>query len=220
MQTKLIRIALVVAAVLALAACRKGATGDATPADTDALTGVVELAVGTLRLEDTDQALDATAASELLPLWKAYRALMTSDTTVTEELEGLESQIREAMPTAAVQAIDAMALTEADSVAVLQERGGFTDGAAGLDAEEREAMRAAAESSGFEGRGPGGGMPAGGAPPDGGGFGGGAMGAAAGMDPSAIETLRAEGGAGTTTQANRMMVPLIQAVITALESKL
>ena len=83
-------------------------------------------------------------------------------------------------------------------------------------------MRAAAESSGFEGRGPGGGgaMPAGGAPPDGGGFGGGAMGAAAGMDPSAIETLRAEGGAGITTQANRMLVPLIQAVISTLEVKL
>jgi len=221
MQTKLIRIALVVAAVLALTACRKGTSGDtsaASAADTDALTGIVELAVGTLRLDDTDQALDAATAAQLLPLWKAYRALLTSDTTVPTELEALEEQIRETMTAAQVNAITTMELTAEDLTAVLQKHGGLGGGAAdGADADQRRDLRAAAGEQGGV-RSKAGGF-SGGAPPQGGAEGG-PMGDAAGMDPSAIETLRAEGGAGTTTQANRMLVPLVQAVIITLEGKL
>lgn len=215
MKSNVTRIALVVAALAVLMACQKApVTTEPTTEDGEVLTSAAELLVGTLRLEGTEHEIDAATAAELLPLWKAYRALLLSDTTVEAELTALEKQIRETMQPAQVQAIEAMGLTTADMAAALQERAGLRQGAGeDLTEEERQALRAAVngEAGGFRG----------GAPPAGAmamGPGGARM-LAEGMDPAAIATLRAQGGAGIARQTNRMLAPLIQVVIAVLEGK-
>ena len=236
MRNRLLRMTLVIAALVALAACQKApaeATAQAA-AETGALTGVTELLVGTLQLEGTENEIDAATAAQLVPLWKAYRALMLSDTTVAVELEALEKQIRAAMSSAQVKAITAMHLTAEDMTTALQEHGGLGEMAAdGTDTDQRQALRAAAGGTG--GGGGGGGMPAGG----GGGGGGGGMPAgggdmpaggamvaggdaamlAGGMDPSAMAAMFEGNGTTAGAQTNRMLTPLIQVVITLLEGK-
>ena len=232
MRNRLLRMTLVIAALVALAACQKDpaeATAQAA-AETGALTGVTELLVGTLQLEGTENEIDAATAAQLVPLWKAYRALMLSDTTVAVELEALEKQIRAAMSSAQVKAITAMTLTAEDMTTALQEHGVLGEMATdGTGADQRQALRAAAGGTGGGGMpagggggGGGGGMPAGGGDMPAGGAmvaGGDAAMLAGGMDPSAMAAMF-EGGGGTAgAQANRMLTPLIQVVITLLEGK-
>jgi len=238
MRNRLLRMTLVIAALVALAACQKApaeATAQAA-AETGALTGVTELLVGTLQLEGTENEIDAATAAQLVPLWKAYRALMLSDTTVAVELEALEKQIRAAMSSAQVKAITAMHLTAEDMTTALQEHGGLGEIATdGTGADQRQALRAAAGGTGgggmAAGGGGGGGMPAGGGGggmPAGGGdmaagggmvAGGDAAMLAGGMDPSAMAAMFEGGGTTAGAQTNRMLTPLIQVVITLLEGK-
>jgi len=229
MRNRLLRMTLVIAALVALAACQKApaeATAQAA-AETGALTGVTELLVGTLQLEGTENEIDAATAAQLVPLWKAYRALMLSDTTVAVELESLEKQIRATMSSAQVKAITAMHLTAEDMTTALQEHGGLGEMATdGTGAEQRQALRAAAGGTGggaargeggapTGGGGGGGGMPAGGAMV----AGGDAAMLAGGMDPSAMAAMFEGGGTTAGAQTNRMLTPLIQVVITLLEGK-
>jgi len=232
MRNRLLRMTLVIAALVALAACQKApaeATAQAA-AETGALTGVTELLVGTLQLEGTENEIDAATAAQLVPLWKAYRALMLSDTTVAVELEALEKQIRAAMSSAQVKAITAMHLTAEDMTTALQEHGGLGEGAVdGTDTDQRQALRAAAGGTGGGGMpagggggGGGGGMPAGGGDMPAGGAmvaGGDAAMLAGGMDPSAMAAMFEGNGTTAGAQTNRMLTPLIQVVITLLEGK-
>jgi len=56
--------------------------------------GIMNLALGILQLDGTEQAIGEAQAAELLPLWKAYLALMDADSTAPEELAALVNQIR------------------------------------------------------------------------------------------------------------------------------
>ncbi|MBN1137403.1 MAG: hypothetical protein JXM73_12510 [Anaerolineae bacterium] len=113
----------VVAAVLALslAACggqsaEPGVVADSTELTEsyeDALTIKNQLLLGTLRLEDTDQAITSAQAQALLPLWQGYAALTTSGTAATEEIESVQNQIVETMTGEQVAAIAGMRLTNA-----------------------------------------------------------------------------------------------------------
>ncbi len=107
--------------VFVLAACSKSSQATATQTspsvvefDTSTMTADEKLAIGTLKLEGTDLAVDKEEAATLLPLWKAVRALKADDTISTEEMEALYQQIKDSMTTEQVKAIDAMSLTSDD----------------------------------------------------------------------------------------------------------
>jgi len=53
-----------------------------------------QLALGTLSLEDTAQAVTAEQAAELLPLWKAVHSLNASDNVTTLEMNAVYSKSR------------------------------------------------------------------------------------------------------------------------------
>lgn len=114
-------VIIVGALILSLAACGgqdaepDAAAGAAVLTDTydDALTIKNQLLLGTLRLEDTNQAIAGEQAAALVPLWKAYAALTASGTAATEEIESVQDQIVEAMTGEQVAAIVDMRLTNA-----------------------------------------------------------------------------------------------------------
>ena len=150
--------ALVLLVVLSLAACGQEAkdTADGTNAGLstsydNALPAVMQLVVGTLRLENTDMAVSAAQATDLLPLWKGYRSLSGSDAASSAELEALDGQILAAMTSEQIQAVAAMQLTREDLDAAMDElgivspRGGASSD---LSDEEREALRAERQAQG------------------------------------------------------------------------
>ena len=55
----------------------------------DALSVAQQLTLGSLLLEETDLAVDAEQALDLVPYWKLYKSLLESDTTASEELDAL-----------------------------------------------------------------------------------------------------------------------------------
>jgi hypothetical protein len=116
MKLKWIPIVAVLVIGLTLAGCGAGveASTSAGGIASKQLSDAESLALGTLKLEDTAQAVDAEQAAELLPLWKAVNTLSTSQTISTVEMDALYAQIREAMTPEQIKAIDAMDFTEAE----------------------------------------------------------------------------------------------------------
>ncbi len=108
--------------LLALLAACSGST-QATPGTAAEELTIEQLALGSLKLEDTDQGITEAQANELLPLWQAYSALAAGDTAATAELQGLAAQIAEAMTPAQTEAISAMQIDDAAVQAFLQEQG-------------------------------------------------------------------------------------------------
>ncbi len=72
-----------------------------------------KLAVGTLKLEGTGNAVTAEQARTLLPLWKAVKSMSTSSTASPSEMTALYQQIQDAMTAQQVQAIKDMTLDQA-----------------------------------------------------------------------------------------------------------
>ncbi len=156
-----------------------------------------QLIVGTINLEETDLAVDAEMAEELLPLWKMYKSLIESDIAAQEEVTALIDQIQDAMTAEQIEAIAAMELTREDMAALNQEKGG-----AGQNAPERT------EKSGSGGFGGGqGGIPGSGSGQD-------------DMSPGEIATaqaMREEMSGGTRNMFN---AKLAGELISVLEGKL
>lgn len=135
---------------------------DLTDSYDDALTAKNQLLLGTLRLEETDQAITSEQAKELLLLWRALAALTASGTAAPEETEAVQNQIMENMTPEQISAVAAMELTNAALQEFYLEVGltevktpepGATPQSAGmkdLSQEDREATRIAngAEPSG------------------------------------------------------------------------
>ena len=162
------------------------------------------LAIGTLKLEETDQAIASDQAADLLPLWQVLNSLTTSDTAPPEEIEAILEQIQETMTAEQLAAIEAMDLTGEDMFATIQEFGIEFGGSEGR-----------LEGSGT-GQGPGGGgFPGGGSP--GGGPGGDFVGQE--LSPEQIATAQARRAEGSGGFGNRLMAPLVEAVIEFLETK-
>ena len=120
-----------------LAACSKTSNQAASNTSTTVTTNSQEsaslsqvnmLLVGTLKLEDTDQAVTADQAENLLPLWQAYRSLSTSQTGAEAEVEALLNQIQSTMTTDQVETIKAMNLTNTDLMNLMQSLGGGSMG--------------------------------------------------------------------------------------------
>jgi len=170
-----------------------------------------KLALGTLKLEETEFSVDPDQAADLLPLWQVLNNLSSSDSAAPEEITAVTEQIQETMTSEQMQTIEEMELTGQDIFATMRELGL-------VDAPQVNAEGTPQAGGGFRGgQGPGGDFPPGGGPPGGGpggGFGG------EGLSPEQIATAqarRAEG--GDSGFGNRMLTPLVQAVIDLLESK-
>lgn len=172
------------------------------------------LAVGTLKLENTDLAVAPDQAADLLPLWQVFNNLSSSDSAAPEEVTAVTEQIQETMTSEQLQAIDDMGLTGQDIFATMQELGLVNAPQVNASGTPQAGGRfSGGFSGGFPSGGPPDGAPGGGGGP-GGGFGG------EGLNPEQIATAQArrvEGGSGGF--GNRMMTPLVEAVIHLLESK-
>jgi hypothetical protein len=180
-----------------------------------------KLAIGTLKLEDTDLAVTAEQARDLLPLWKAVKALSSSETVSQDEVNAVYTQIQEAMTEEQIAAIKEMSINPEDMQALMQEfgiemempQGGNTpkemteEQLATLQA-QRSAMRQQGQGRRQGGGMPGGGMPGGGDMPPGGMEGGmpGGMPNAEGTPQPGMGRPRGAGGGFNTT----LVDPLIK----------
>jgi hypothetical protein len=120
-----------------------------------------QLALGTMELEGTGDAVTSEQASTLLPLWQALQGSVTAEAEVNAVL----TQIERAMTDEQLVAIAAMQLTQEDMAAWAEENGmnipfsgeGGMGFGQGMSDEERAAILATVEAGGVpEGR-PGGG---------------------------------------------------------------
>jgi hypothetical protein len=78
------------------------------------LMGQSQLAVGTLKLEGTDQAVTAEQAKTLLPLWQEVKTLQADTSTTSEQLQAAYQKIKDNMTSDQVQAIEKTTLTQDD----------------------------------------------------------------------------------------------------------
>jgi hypothetical protein len=117
---------------IVLAACSGSSsqgtsTANSTGTEADqagtSLSQVNLLLVGTLKLEDTPQAVTPDEAANLLTLWQAYRSLSNSQTAAEAEVDALLIQIQSTMTSDQVQAIEAMNLTSTDMMNLMQSMG-------------------------------------------------------------------------------------------------
>jgi len=211
MLRKTVVLGILLTLVLALAGC--GGSEAAAPEEAsstatgvtlnedyaDALPVSSQLAVGTLMLEDTDDAVSSEQARELLPVWQMLSALQDSGTAAEAEIEAVLKQIQAAMTTEQLMAIQEMQLTPTSMLEMARERGlgtgsGMTD--------------AAGAEGGFT-------PPAGMVPGAGGGPGGGfgmGMGGATDLSPEEQEAATAERtNAFAGTAMTGMVVSLLEA---------
>lgn len=208
-------LGLVVSLSLILVACG-GTNGGEISARTvlnedypDALSVQTQLTLGTLKLEETDLAIDAEQAAELLTLWQAIRSLSLSDITAEGEIEAIINQILETMSSEQLGAIAAMELTQKGVLELTQELGLARGGDFTAEGDPRSsALDGMVPGSGG---GPGGGM--------GGGPGGGGIGELGGdLDPEQIATLQAER-AEKQSLGDRSTMFLINPLILMLEER-
>ena len=210
--------------VLSLTACSAKQAGPATGGTPDGgaptLPSVMQMLVGTFKLEGTDQAVDAEQAAKLLPLWKAYNSLSSSNSAAQKEVTALVKQIENTMTSKQRQAITEMKLSFQDVSTVAQAQGiemamggpGQRGAGGAQGAMPEGGMPPEAMGGGMPGGGggmPGGGMPGGGGgmPPGGGGPGG-FGGERSSSESSSVTNF---GPQGTTA--------LIEALIKLLETK-
>jgi hypothetical protein len=202
---------------LTLTACGSASNTDQVSSTQESATlpTATQLAVGTLKLDGTEQAVTANQANELLVMWQVYQDLSSSDTAAQEEIDGLVEQIQETMTTDQTNAIKAMNLTQQDVFALMQEQSGdFTQ--ARQSSSSSNSMQSgggfAPPDGGMAGGPPDGGSLPGGAPPDGG-IGG--MGSA-GSSTSTGQTQATGTGAGAGGSAG-VPTPLVSALIQYLQ---
>jgi hypothetical protein len=89
----------------------------------DALPMPSQLAIGTLMLEDTENAVTAEQAGELLPSWKMLQALQSSGTAAQAELDAVLDQIQGRMTDEQLTVIKERQLTPSSLLELAQEQG-------------------------------------------------------------------------------------------------
>jgi hypothetical protein len=207
---------------LVLTACGGGTAGGAAGSSTtsalttsysNALPIPSQLAVGTLKLAGTSQAVTAAQASQLLPLWEAYRSLLSSGTAADAEYQGLQRQIEAAMTSAQLQSIAAMRLTAEDmTTAMAQQSGGpMASGTAMPRSSDPMTFSEGGPPGGGPGPGGGGGFVVGGD------FGGGPGGAVVSGGPSTSSTAQPQATAQAASTAAGVNARLVSAVIRMLQ---
>src|SRR5512139_1977641 len=110
-----------------LTACGSNISNTAAPASNapgggaaGELSAPMQVALGTIKLDGTENAITADQARELLPLWETLQQLEASDTAATQEKEALVSQIQETMTSKQMQAISALGLSRKDMFSIMQ----------------------------------------------------------------------------------------------------
>lgn len=116
-------LALVAVASLLLLTGRGNSSSTSITATNSPITPALKLALGTLHLEGTDQAVDAAAAAQLLPLWQLMDELSTNSATSPAEITAVIEQIESSMTSSQLQSIQALNLTDS-SVAKSSQAGG------------------------------------------------------------------------------------------------
>jgi len=127
MKNTLFALTLILA--LALSACGADTATEASSAgagglNTDyenAFSIQMQLSVGTFKLEDTNLAVNAEQAAELIPLWQVLSNLNQSGAAAQEEIDALVTQIQETMNVEQINAIAAMELTRESMGEIMQE---------------------------------------------------------------------------------------------------
>lgn len=204
-------LTILLAFTLVLAACANGSnTSNPNQADESvSLSTETQLALGTLRLEDTEQVVDAREAAQLLPLWQLLNQLNTSGSAAQEEMDAVVEQIHATMTAEQIQAISEMGLTQGDILAVSQDQGAASGSSTAITAGTN--LQSSSQSPAGGDPGMAGGPPAdGGIPPDGN-FPGEAV-TGSGQQSSATSPSQTSGNTDSTA--------LIEKVIELLESKL
>ncbi len=214
---------LLTALVMILTGCNGSAaetTAGAAQAGEPQLPQSMQLALGTLALEETEQAITSEQAAALLPLWKAANSLSGADNVAEEETTGLFNQIQEAMSSEQMQAILAMDLS-GQNMADLASQYGFQMGGGGPGnlTEEMQATMEAARASGQMPEGFTPGM----APPEGAGFRierGGPMSGGEGGGQGFFMQRGNNGGTSGQSASAATGNPVFQAVIELLQQKI
>ncbi len=104
---------LALAAVIAFAAwANTSLTAASSPTVATAMVPGLKLAIGTLNLEGTGQAVDSAAAAKLLPLWELLEQLDTSGSAAPQEVTAVIEEIQLNMTSAQIQAINAMKIDQ------------------------------------------------------------------------------------------------------------
>jgi len=186
-------------AALVLTACGSSTNASSTTGSasaSDVMTPALQLAVGTLKLEGTDQAIDSQTAAKLLPLWQLLNGLSASSATAQEEVSTVVDQIKATMTTEQVKAIEDMQLTQRD---VAMQGGG--SGVSAVSTTTSNGTGQQITDPGFMG---------GGAPPDGGVPGGVSGGG---------QTIGSQSNTSVQSSQVSSSTTLIQQVINLLESK-
>jgi hypothetical protein len=80
-----------------------------------------KLALGTIKLEGTKQAVDPKMAANLVPLWQLMFQLNSSTSTAPQEVTAVEDQIKTTMTSEQINTINSMKLTQADIFTVFQQ---------------------------------------------------------------------------------------------------
>ncbi|MBC8332166.1 MAG: hypothetical protein H8E28_09320 [Anaerolineae bacterium] len=187
-------------------------TTQLSSAGEDDLSVEMQLALGTVKLDEGENAIDAAQAAELLPLWKALLSFSGSEITAPEEIEAVISQIEATMTTPQIEAIAAMQLSRDDFASVYEMLGlEIAVGGGDITPEMQATMQAARESGEGPPEGFGGGQGMGGGP-------GGGGGGETALDPAARETAIAERG-GTRGAGVGINTTLLDAIIEFLEAK-
>ena len=196
---------------ITLTACTSSST--ATPGNftNQDLPTETQLAVGTLKLAETEHDITAEQAEELIVYWETYQQMSQSDTAAQEEFDGLIAQIQELMTSDQMQVITDMNLTQQDVSTSMQ---GIT-----VTSSNGSASTVSVPSGSSNG----GGMPAGGPPADGAGGppDSGMPGDMAGAAPLS-GTNPTQSVAGGSASAGIASIPsaLVQAVIQSLQQKI
>jgi hypothetical protein len=114
-------IALLLLFALILTACGTSSKSS-TPTSKTAgkLPTQTKLVLGTINLEETDYAVTAEQATELLPVFYVLQELNESGSAAQEEIDGLVSQIQQTLTDDQIQAIDDMSLSMKDIAAITQ----------------------------------------------------------------------------------------------------
>ena len=219
-------LAALIGLLFLLTACgSRGGSGTGFGAGTGgsrALNSESKLALGTIKLEGTPQAVDPKMAARLIPLWQLLAQLDSSSSSAPQEVNAVMDQIKTTMTPGQLDAINSMTLTQADIFTVFQEQaqgsgsaGSQGSGSTGFAGGNR---RAGGGFVFFGGGGPGG-APGGGF--GGGGFGGGGFGGN-NRTSSSTSTQNDAAQAAQAAQArqNAISTLLIDQLIKLLQTKL
>jgi hypothetical protein len=194
---------------IALSACSNSSSAVTPLTSTEnSLPIAAQLAVGTLKLAGTDQAVTAGQAKDLVVYWETYKQLSQSDTAAQAEYDGLITQIEETLTSDQMQAITDMNISQQDMFASMQ--------GMAVTVSNASSSSVSVSSGGANGDGmPAGGPPAdgGGAPPDGG-MGGDISSAASASGTGQTQSAQASSSTGASAG---IPSTLIEAVIQSLQ---